>query len=99
MSKRIKYLWRLITGRWVQCSALRDLGMGCSAYATLHDELASLRSRHREAVELLAAQVSDGVLAACRLDHNGNCQEHYVESPCRVAVARTFLAQEPGDKP
>ena len=27
----------------------------------------------------------------CWLDHHGYCQEHYVESPCRVKEARDLL--------
>ncbi|QBI19378.1 hypothetical protein ER308_07335 [Egibacter rhizosphaerae] len=33
----------------------------------------------------------------CRYDHNGRCQAHYVESPCRVAAARSELGDDGGD--
>lgn len=31
----------------------------------------------------------------CRLDHHGNCQSHFIESPCRVDSARALLACTP----
>lgn len=37
----------------------------------------------------------------CRLDHHGNCQAHFIESPCRVATARAALgaADQPAAAP
>jgi hypothetical protein len=32
----------------------------------------------------------------CRFDHDGNCQAHYVEKPCRVAMARAALLAADG---
>lgn len=29
----------------------------------------------------------------CRYDHHGYCQEHYLETECSVAKARTVLAE------
>jgi hypothetical protein len=32
------------------------------------------------------------ILGPCeRFDHHGNCQTHFIESPCRVGKAREFL--------
>jgi hypothetical protein len=61
------------------------------------------RSRLERAVKALdeLLEVQD---EACRIDHNGNCQNHYIEKPCRVGDAREvlpdlkqFLAQAEGD--
>ncbi len=36
------------------------------------------------------------MLGPCeRFDHHGNCQSHFVESPCRVGKAREWLESRP----
>lgn len=32
----------------------------------------------------------------CWLDHNGNCQAHFVSNPCEVAAARALIARVRG---
>ena len=51
----------------------------------------ALRERLRDTAAALAANVSTEVQSDCRWDQHGNCQAHYVESPCRVAEGRAIL--------
>lgn len=50
-----------------------------------------LYARLSLALEVLKNCVGEDAMAPCRLDHHGNCQEHYVEQPCRIADARLVL--------
>lgn len=57
-----------------------------------NDEIDTLKQelkREREAVDSLLEMQEDN----CRLDHNGRCQEHYVESNCRVKIAQETQKQ------
>lgn len=56
-------------------------------------------SPSREALlEAALAGLLDVLGDACRLDHDGNCQAHFIEAPCRVAAARALLdLPPPGD--
>lgn len=63
------------------------------------DKIAALPLTHGwlrlEAERDLALELLQRLLevhAACNDDHHGYCQAHYIESPCRVADARAFLA-------
>ena len=50
-----------------------------------------LRDQRDRALAFLEAVVDEGT---CRLDHNGNCQEHgWFDGPCGHALALALLAE------
>ena len=58
----------------------------------MQDENTRLQARVKvleEALRRLLAPFGDD---ACKLDHHGYCQEHFIEEDCCVAFARATLA-------
>jgi hypothetical protein len=65
------------------------------AIVELAHERDAVRARLAAAlVHLRALVAADGPCA--QRDHHGQCQTHYLSSPCPVAVAREWLAREGG---
>lgn len=57
-----------------------------------HDtEQAQEITRLREALQRLVDLLGD----ACRLDHHGHCQEHFLTAPCEVQQAKQALKDQP----
>lgn len=50
-------------------------------------DLEAERARLKAALARLVKSVGD----ECFLDHNGNCQTHFIDSPCAMAIARKAL--------
>lgn len=48
------------------------------------------KQRMRRWLHEFANEVHEG---ECRIDHNGNCQAHFINQPCLVAEVREFLKE------
>ena len=80
-----------LTGTAVQPEALTRAENAEAAFEgarEMNRMLLSDNERLRGLVRSLLEPLED----ECSLDHTGNCQAHYIESPCRVAIARAALA-------
>ena len=56
------------------------------------DEITHLQARVKVLEEALRRLLTPFGDDACRLDHHGYCQEHFIEEDCCVAFARVALA-------
>jgi hypothetical protein len=48
------------------------------------------KQKMRKWLHEFANEVHEG---ECRIDHNGNCQNHFISQPCLVAEVRAFLKE------